>query len=93
VGGGFVQLVAQNSGRCLDVSGGATADGARVLQWACHSGTNQQWQLQAAGDGYVRVVARHSGGCLDVSGSSTADGARLRHWACHGGANQQWRLS
>jgi hypothetical protein len=35
------------SGLCVDVNGGSTADGARLLQWSCHSGTNQQWRFTA----------------------------------------------
>ena len=31
-------------GKCLDVSGAATSDGAQLVQWTCGSGTNQQWR-------------------------------------------------
>ncbi|MDX3198754.1 RICIN domain-containing protein, partial [Streptomyces scabiei] len=30
--------------KCLDVSGGSTADGARVVLWSCNAGANQNWQ-------------------------------------------------
>ena len=36
------------NGACIDVNGGATTDGARLLQWGCHNGTNQQWRLTPA---------------------------------------------
>ncbi len=85
-----MQLQARHSARCLDVTSGNTADGARVIQYACGLGTNQQWQVQDAGSGYVRLVARHSGRCLDVISASTSDGARLAQYGCNGGANQQW---
>ena len=26
----------------------ATTDGARLVQWGCHNGTNQQWRLTPA---------------------------------------------
>ncbi|WP_238006287.1 RICIN domain-containing protein [Dactylosporangium sp. AC04546] len=29
----------------LDVSNASTADGAAVVQWSDHNGSNQQWQL------------------------------------------------
>jgi alpha-galactosidase len=92
-GGGFVNVVSVNSGKCLDVSGGpsATGDGVRVVQWACNGGTNQQWRIQDLGTGYVNLIARHSGKCLDVSGASTADGAQIQQWTCTGGTNQQWQ--
>jgi len=84
------RLVARHSGKCLDVSGASTADGASVIQWTCSGGTNQQWSVQDAGNGYVRLVARHSGKCLDVGGASTADRASVIQWTCTGATNQQW---
>ncbi|MFE8977689.1 RICIN domain-containing protein [Streptomyces cyaneofuscatus] len=41
-GNGYVSLETQHSGRCLDVSGLSTADGARLFQYTCGSGGNQQ---------------------------------------------------
>ncbi|WP_268241775.1 RICIN domain-containing protein [Dactylosporangium sucinum] len=32
----------------MDVNGNSTADGARLLQWTCHGGTNQQWRFTTA---------------------------------------------
>jgi hypothetical protein len=92
-GGGYSTIVSVNSGKCLDVYGGATAtaDGVRVVQWTCNSGTNQQWRVQDLGTGYVQLVARHSGKCLDVLDAATTDGAQLVQWTCGSGANQQWR--
>jgi hypothetical protein len=34
-----------NSGKCLDVSGPSTDAGAKMHQWDCHGGVNQDWQL------------------------------------------------
>ena len=49
-GGGYYNIVSLNSGKCLDVYGGAgvTADGARVVQWTCGAGANQHWQRTQA---------------------------------------------
>ncbi|PIM65951.1 glycosyl hydrolase, partial [Streptomyces sp. JV178] len=33
------------SGKCLDVSGGGSADGTLVHLWTCHGGANQKWTL------------------------------------------------
>ena len=35
----------QYSKKCLDVAGSSQADGAKVQQWACHGGENQDWYL------------------------------------------------
>ncbi|MCA2215491.1 endo-1,4-beta-xylanase [Wangella sp. NEAU-J3] len=31
------------SGLCLDVNGGSTANGSAVIVWSCHGGANQRW--------------------------------------------------
>jgi poly(3-hydroxybutyrate) depolymerase len=31
------------TGLCLDVNGGATANGSAVIVWSCHTGANQRW--------------------------------------------------
>jgi hypothetical protein len=38
-------LVGAQSGRCLDASGGSSADGTQLIIWDCHAGTNQRWTL------------------------------------------------
>lgn len=88
--GSYFEIVARHSGKCLDVSGVSSANGANVIQWDCHGGTNQQWQRVTVGGGYERLVARHSGKVLDVSGISTANFAAIHQWDYAGGANQQW---
>ncbi|WP_437995713.1 RICIN domain-containing protein [Sorangium sp. So ce185] len=89
-GATYDRFAARHSGKCLDVNGASTADGAVVHQWTCNGGSNQEWLLQSAGGGYYRVVARHSGKCLDVVSGSTADGAAVKQYTCNGGSNQQW---
>ena len=48
LGTGYVRLVARHSGKCLDVNGASTADGAGGIQWSCNGATNQQWTRRAA---------------------------------------------
>ncbi|CAL9408387.1 hypothetical protein SUDANB105_01598 [Streptomyces sp. enrichment culture] len=40
------QIVSEASGKCLDVSGQATADGSRVILYSCTGGANQAWFRQ-----------------------------------------------
>ncbi|MDG4856615.1 RICIN domain-containing protein [Streptomyces sp. T-3] len=76
------------SGRCLDVSGAATANGTAVNIWDCHGGANQQWTHQSN-----RTLQVYGSKCLDVPGHATTAGTRVQIWDCHGGANQQWTLN
>ncbi|MGN6188030.1 MAG: RICIN domain-containing protein [Conexibacter sp.] len=43
----YEALIAKHDGRCMDVLGQATGNGARVGQWDCWWGGNQQWSWQA----------------------------------------------
>ncbi|GAA2965392.1 RICIN domain-containing protein [Actinokineospora diospyrosa] len=82
-----------SSDKCLDVDGGSLEDGANVIQWSCHGGLNQQWQLVLVeSDDIYQVFSAGSGKCLDVSGASTDNGASVIQWECHGDLNQQWQL-
>lgn len=38
-------VIGVQSGLCLDVTGGSTADGALVQLWTCNGGSNQRWTL------------------------------------------------
>ncbi|MFD0899288.1 RICIN domain-containing protein [Actinomadura sediminis] len=94
--------VNRQSGKCLDVNGLSTADGAAVQQWTCNGGANQRFTLRkvtsSGSDSHdYQLVARHSGKCVDVSGISTAPRALIHQWPCNpadrtGPANQTWRL-
>lgn len=37
------QIVSEASGKCLDVSGQATADGSKVVLYTCNGGANEAW--------------------------------------------------
>jgi hypothetical protein len=39
--------IAKHSGKCMDVAGASPNNGARVQQWGCYWGGNQQWLWQA----------------------------------------------
>jgi hypothetical protein len=90
-------VINYNSVMCLDVAGVSTANGAKVHQWTCHNGANQQWSVAGPGGGFpvpgnqrYQIRNRHSGKCLEVAGASTSRGATVRQWTCNGGLNQLW---
>ncbi|GAB1818830.1 glycoside hydrolase family 27 protein [Herbidospora sp. RD11066] len=76
------------SGRCLDVTGAAQANGTAVVLWDCNGQANQQWTATSAGE--LRV---YGGKCLDVNNNGTADGTGVLIWDCNGQNNQKWRLN
>ncbi|MFJ9708953.1 RICIN domain-containing protein [Streptomyces sp. NPDC101234] len=85
-------LVNRNSGKCLDVAGGGTADGTNVLQWTCNGGGNQKWLVEDQGNDTSRLVNVATGKVLDTADCSTADGADLRQWSWLNNNCQKFRL-
>jgi hypothetical protein len=75
-------------GKCLDVTSGATADGAKVQLWDCNGTGAQRWTVTGARD-IVNIAANK---CLDATDNSAANGTRLQIWTCAGTANQKWTV-
>ena len=89
---GYYKLVARHSGKCVDVSGHATGDGAAIQQWSCNGGDNQRFRLAATPDGHHNLVAKHSGKCLNLANMSAANGAVLDQWGCSNIDSQKFKL-
>ncbi|MFE7268247.1 RICIN domain-containing protein [Streptomyces sp. NPDC057592] len=86
------ELVARHSQKCASVENASTQNNARVIQYDCVNGTNQQWKLVATSAGYYTISAVNSDKCLSVEGASTQNGAKAVQFECQGGPNQEWRL-
>jgi hypothetical protein len=91
-------VVAGHSGRCLDVAGVSTADGAALVQWDClgEAQTNQRFWLEplpcppgTTCTQYYKLRPRHTGKCIEVQGAGTAAGAVLVQAPCRGNAHHQ----
>ncbi len=86
--GPATRFVGAQSGRCLDVVSGSTANGTAVEIYDCNGGTNQLWTTTPAGQ--LRVYGSK---CLDAANQGTTAGTAVRIWDCTGGANQQWTVN
>ncbi|WP_329339599.1 family 43 glycosylhydrolase [Streptomyces sp. NBC_00663] len=82
----------RNSGKCLDVAGSSTADGANVQQYTCNGGNNQKWRTEDQGDDTSRLVNVATGKVLDTADCSSADGADLRQWSWLNNTCQRFRF-
>jgi poly(3-hydroxybutyrate) depolymerase len=78
------RLRGEASGRCLDVTGAATANGTQLITWDCHTNANQQFTQNGQS---LRVMGK----CLDAP-TNASSGARVQIWDCNGGANQNWNV-
>jgi lysophospholipase L1-like esterase len=83
-----VEVVGAGSGRCLDVVGASTTNGAQVQLYDCWGGSNQRWTYTSG-----RQLTVYGNKCLDASGQGTADGTAVIIWDCSGQSNQQWNVN
>jgi hypothetical protein len=80
----YVIHVAGNPNLVLDITGGSTADGAKLIIWNPNNGENQKFKVK----GYT-ITSVKSGKALDATGG-LKQGANIIQWGPHGGPNQQW---
>ncbi|MEV4344533.1 ThuA domain-containing protein [Actinoplanes sp. NPDC049596] len=71
------------TGKCVDVSGGSSADGTKIQLWSCTGGANQQWTVNGN-------TLRSLNKCMGVAGNSTANGALVQLSTCTGSGGQNW---
>ena len=80
------------SGKCLDLPGGQTGDGALAIQYDCHGGPNQQWSIEAVDDTNYRIVSRMSGKCIGTDPGGAAAGGHIVQSQCGKSPAQLWVL-
>ncbi|WP_216588995.1 family 43 glycosylhydrolase [Streptomyces brasiliscabiei] len=85
-------IVNRNSGKCLDVENGSTADGTNIFQWTCTGGANQKWRVEDMADDTSRLVNVATGKVMDTADCSAADGADIRQWSWLNNNCQKSRL-
>ncbi|MCW3058222.1 MAG: (lysyl endopeptidase) subfamily protein [Capsulimonas sp.] len=91
----FFNIVNQNSGRCVDLINGNTANGAVVNQWGFDSNSgNQRWSLVPSENGdHFKLISWTSGKCLGPAADSINAGVQITDSEYSGNNTaQQWDL-
>ncbi|MBE7162803.1 MAG: ricin-type beta-trefoil lectin domain protein [Williamsia herbipolensis] len=78
----------QTLGRCLDIAGGANANGTKLQLANCSGGGYQNWVAQSNGSMRNPTTGR----CIDSPSGATANGTRLQIYDCNGTAAQHFVL-
>jgi len=73
------------AGKCVDVAGASTANGAAIQLYTCNGTGAQRWTVGA--DGTLRALGK----CADVTAGSTANGAKVQLYDCNGTGAQVWQ--
>jgi len=87
---GTIQIKGVQSGRCLQIMGGSSADLATVEVRTCQAGPKQIWELIPLGDKKYSLKNQQSGKCLDVQFGDIANGTPLVQYPCNGSGSEQW---
>ncbi|HEY8101101.1 MAG TPA: RICIN domain-containing protein [Burkholderiaceae bacterium] len=104
MGNGQYELIASNSGKCLDITNSSTVSGTPVQQMSCTGQPNQLWTLLSNAARQFQVIsvlksAQGNQNCLtikkDSSGNQmTNDGAPIVSASCDypGSADNSWTM-
>ncbi|GAA4474358.1 extracellular catalytic domain type 1 short-chain-length polyhydroxyalkanoate depolymerase [Phytohabitans houttuyneae] len=82
------RVVGVPSGRCLEVPGSSTTNGAQTQLWDCTGAPNQGWTYTSN-----KQLIVYGTKCLDASGRGTSNGTAAIIWDCNGQNNQQWNVN
>jgi hypothetical protein len=102
VAGEPVELVNQNSQKCLDVTGVATGNNIPLQQYDCLGAgeLNQMWRLYQASSGHYELISLSNNFyqptmCVDLQNGSPANGTTIQQYQClpvGSNPNQLWKL-
>lgn len=82
------RIVGTQSGRCVDVPNGTTANGTQVQLWDCNGAANQSWTRTSN-----QQLLFNGTKCLDAANHGTTNGTQVIIWDCGGQTNQQWNVN
>ena len=74
-------------GKCVDVPGGAFANGTQLQIFTCNGQTNQKWTVEPDG------TVKNGNFCWDAPGGQSADGTILQIFTCNGQSNQKFTFT
>ena len=85
-------MTAVHSNKLLDVYGGSTAAGTRLIQWPSNGGANQHFRLTKQTDGSYYLTAMHSNLRVGVRSNSTSNNATVEQQNNSTSTTQRWRI-
>jgi hypothetical protein len=81
-----------NPNMVFDVRGGSMDNGAEIILYQDHGGTNQRFLLIDSGNGEKTIACIKSGKVLDVKDGSPDNGTPVIQYTDHHGTNQLFRM-
>ena len=81
------------TGRCLNVSGGSTANSAAVVQNSYNGASSMKWYITQISPKKYKLINVGSGKAMDITGARTVDTTPVIQYTYSGNANQLWALT
>ncbi|MFI1098034.1 RICIN domain-containing protein [Streptomyces sp. NPDC020917] len=82
-GTGHTGTITGYGGKCVDVAGASSANGAAVQLYDCNGTAAQQWTASG-------TTLQALGKCMDVTSAGTANGTQVQLYDCNGTGSQAW---
>ncbi|UWE11627.1 ThuA domain-containing protein [Actinacidiphila bryophytorum] len=83
--GGGTGAIHGYGGKCVDVAGASSANGAAVQLYDCNGTNAQTWTVGS--DGTLKALGK----CMDVAAAGTANGTVVQLYDCNGTGSQVWQ--
>ncbi|MFI0719453.1 ThuA domain-containing protein [Streptomyces sp. NPDC021224] len=83
--GGGTGAITGLGGKCVDVAGASSTNGAAVQLYDCNGTNAQKWTVGS--DGTLRALGK----CMDVASAGTANGTQVQLYDCNGTGSQVWQ--
>ena len=80
----------RENGKCLEVAGSSTSNGAAIQMRVYNGSNNQRWKITQISAGKYNVINIASGKALDLNGGSTNDNTPLVQNSYSGASSQLW---
>lgn len=84
------KIVNKASGKVLDVYGASVCNNTRIVQWAGHTGANQQWKFSAVSGGFFKITSRNSGKVIACH--SVDNGSTVYQYDYYTGGYKDWKI-
>ena len=89
----YAEAINRTTGRCVNVAGGSSDNGAWIQQYHCDHTPAAKFLFLQNRDGFYEISNQASRKCIDIEYGWSHNGARTQQFNCNGSQTQQWRLA
>ena len=92
VGDGYYTIIAEHSGKAIEVAGGDKKLNAAIQQNQVNSSDEQKWIIKDLGDGYYNIISKCSELCMDVIDGNASNGTKIQTFTCGNVSSRKFKF-